>query len=153
MSNIPTFTEKELKWHTRFLEMAALVASWSKDSTKVGCVIVDTSRTVLGVGYNGLPRNVSEMPGRTERPAKYLWTEHAERNALYNALRSGTSLLGAIMYLNWYPCADCARGIIQSGIATIVAGQKPNFDDPTWGAQFMVVAVMLKEAGVRVIHI
>jgi dCMP deaminase len=140
------------KWDKRFLEMAALVATWSKDTTKVGCVIVGSDREVLGVGYNGLPRGVMELSGRTERPAKYLWTEHAERNALYNALLTGVKVSGATMYLNWYPCADCARGIIQSGITCVVAGQEPNFNDPTWGVQFEVVADMLKEAGVRVYH-
>jgi dCMP deaminase len=98
-------------WDRRFLELAAHIGSWSKDqSAKTGCVIVGPDRLIRSVGYNGFVRGVDdEVDSRHERPAKYSWTEHAERNAIYNAARIGISLAGATCYVNWFPCADCAR--------------------------------------------
>jgi len=137
------------KWDRRYLGIAAVVASWSKDrSTKVGCVIVGEAGQVLSTGYNGFPRGIDDdAEGRHARPAKYLWTEHAERNAVYNAARTGVSLLGSALYLPWFPCADCARAIIQSGIAVIVV-QKAKRDDTHWDETLSVAEEMLAEAGV-----
>lgn len=138
------------KWDLRFLKQADEVASWSKDtSTKVGCVIVDpSSRAMVSVGYNGLPRGVDDgVAERFERPAKYLWTEHAERNAVYNAARRGTSTEGCTMYMPWFPCADCARAIVQSGIARLVCG-RPDFDHERWGESWRVALTVMEEGGV-----
>lgn len=109
------------KWHLRFLEMAKLVATWSKDrSTQVGAVAVGPKREVRAMGYNGFPRGVDDnVEERHERPAKYAWTEHAERNCIYNATRIGVSLDGCALYCTHFPCADCARGVIQSGISSL----------------------------------
>jgi dCMP deaminase len=140
---------KLTKWDHRFLAMTNLVAGWSKDrSTHVGAVIVGRGREVISTGYNGFPRGTNDdVSARHERPAKYLWTEHAERNAIYNAARRGIQTDGATMYLLWFPCADCARAIIQSGIAELVAEQ-PNLNDPRWGESFVSSMEMLTEAGV-----
>ncbi|MCW8836697.1 MAG: CMP deaminase, partial [Rhodospirillales bacterium] len=75
------------KWHVRFLQLAHQIASWSKDrSTKVGAVLVRPDRTPAPYGYNGFPRQVDDdIDDRHSRPDKYDWTEHAERNAIYNA--------------------------------------------------------------------
>jgi dCMP deaminase len=113
--------------------MADLVASWSPDpSTKCGAVIVDDDdNTVLAVGYNGFPRGVDSdpavVPERWERPVKYEWVEHAERNAIYNAARTGTSVKDATMYLNYSVrcCSDCIRSIIQAGIRRVVGPYRP----------------------------
>jgi dCMP deaminase len=86
---------------------------------------------------------------RHQRPAKYDWTEHAERNAIYNAARTGIALEGAIMYLPWFPCAACARAIVQAGLRMLVAIQ-PTGDDPQWGEQFEVSKLLLREGGVKV---
>jgi len=108
----------EIKWHLRFIELAKLVASWSKDqSTKVGAVAIGPNREICSVGYNGFPRGVDDnVEERYQRPAKYSWTEHAERNCVYNASRIGVSLEGRVLYCTHFPCPDCARGIIQAGI-------------------------------------
>jgi dCMP deaminase len=137
-------------WDKRFLELALLVASWSKDrSRKVGCVIVGPDREVRTLGYNGFPRGVDDdLESRHVRPIKYQWTEHAERNAIYNAARVGVSLKGCTAYLPWFPCIDCARAIAQVGIAELVCGQQPDLTDPTFGDQFARVPVLLEEAGV-----
>jgi dCMP deaminase len=137
-------------WDLRFMELAKHIATWSKDkSRQTGCVIVGPAREIRSMGYNGFPRGVfDENTLRHERPEKYLWTEHAERNAIYNAARIGVSVEGCTAYIPWYPCMDCARAIIQSGIATLVA-YRPEFDDPKWGHEFKKVFVMLEEAKVE----
>jgi len=141
-------------WHKYFIDMAKLVASKSKDrSTKVGAVVVGPDNEIRSTGFNGFPREVDDdIDSRHERPAKYQYTEHAERNALYNALRFGTSLKGCTLYLNFIPvpCFDCARGVIQSGISKVIGPNIPftgaaNF----WKESLSVGAEMMLEAGVQ----
>lgn len=138
-------------WDKRFLELAQQIATWSKDrSRQVGCVIVGPSREIRSMGYNGFPRGVNDaVEERHQRPAKYKWTEHAERNAIYNAARMGTSLEGCTMYIPWYPCADCARAIVQSGIKVLV-GVEPDWDDPHFKDDFQVAHEILDEGGIFV---
>jgi dCMP deaminase len=138
-------------WDRRWMELARHVAEWSKDrSRKVGAVIVDGRNVAASLGWNGFPRGVDDnVDARHARPAKYLWTEHAERNAIYNAAAAGHPTLGCSMFLPWYPCADCARAIIQAGISTVVAVE-PDWQDPTYAADFAVVREMFAEAGLRV---
>jgi dCMP deaminase len=90
---------------------------------------------------------------RHERPDKYLWTEHAERNAIYAAARVGIPLKGCVIYVDWIPCADCARAIVQSGITrVIIDGRK--FDEKLkfwmvrWHDHMKCSFVMFDEAGV-----
>jgi dCMP deaminase len=137
-------------WDRRFLVLAANIGSWSKDrSAKTGCVIVGPDRLIRSTGFNGFVRGVDDdVPLRHERPAKYSWTEHAERNAIYNAARLGISILGCTSYINWFPCIDCARAIIQSGIIRIV-GLQPDPADPRWGAEFTLALEMFAEVGVE----
>lgn len=138
-----------MAWDTRWMDMAELVASWSKDrSRKTGAVIVDSRNVLVAVGWNGFPRGLNDdKPERHDRPAKYQWTEHAERNAIYNAAAKGISTNGCRMYLSWYPCADCARAIIQAGVSEMVAVE-PDWNDQKWAADFAMVKTMLAEAGV-----
>lgn len=145
-------TARQTKWDNSYIEMAQWVANkFSKDrSTKMGCVIVGPGLEVRSIGYNGFPRGVNDnVEARHARPAKYLWTEHAERNAVYNAARGHTTLDGCTAYVPWFPCMDCARALVQSGITTVVAF-KPNFDDPKWGEDFKNTVILLGEAGVTV---
>lgn len=137
-------------WNIRWLDLAQQIASWSKDSTQVGCVIVGSANQILTQGYNGFPRGIDDdVPERHQRPVKYLWTEHAERNAIYNAARHGIKLEGATIYLPWFPCADCARAIIQVGIEAMIAIM-PDLDHPKWGEDFRVALAMLDEAGIDI---
>jgi dCMP deaminase len=141
-------------WDERFMAVARDVASWSKDrSTKVGCVVVSPLRDIKATGYNGFPRGIDDqVEERHERPAKYQWTEHAERNAIYAAARLGTSLDGCTMYVPWFPCVDCARAIIQAGIAELVAIE-PDSNDPKWGADFKLARQMLLESSVELRYV
>lgn len=109
------------KWHIRFIDLAKHISLWSKDrSTKVGAIIIGPNREIRATGYNGFPRGVDDdIDARHERPAKYFYTEHSERNALYQAALLGVSLKGCDLYCTHFPCPDCARGIIQSGLNSV----------------------------------
>lgn len=110
---------KEKKWALRYINLAKHIKEWSEDrSTKVGAVIVNKRNRIISVGYNGFPTGVIDKDTRHERPNKYDFTEHAERNAIYNAERS---LVDSTLYLDTFPCpcVDCARAIIQSGIKCV----------------------------------
>ena len=124
---------RRVDWDERFMQLALHIAGWSKDrSTKVGAVIVGDDHILRAIGYNGFPRGVDdEAEDRHERPLKYRWTEHAERNAIYNAARIGVSLDDCTMYVAWFPCMDCARAIVQAGIARLVA-IKPDVNHSSW---------------------
>ncbi|CCD94621.1 CMP/dCMP deaminase zinc-binding [Bradyrhizobium sp. ORS 375] len=138
-----------------WMDQAALAATQSKDrSRKVGCAIVDERHgVVVSTGWNGFPRGVNDnVEARHERPAKYKWTEHAERNAIFNAARRGTSTDGCTIFLPWFPCSDCARAIIQSGISRIVCVTHDD-NDAQWSADMDVAASMLVEADVHIQYV
>ena len=118
-------------------------------SRQTGAAIVSSSGERVAVSCNSFPVGIADQEERHVRPAKYLWTEHAERNAIYAAARQGKSTAGCTMYLPWFPCADCARGIVQSGIS-VLACVELDWDDPKFAADFAVAAEMLEEAGVAV---
>ena len=144
------------KWDRRFMEVAFLVASWSKDtSTKTGAIVVGPDREIRATGYNGLVRGVDDdKPERMERPTKYDFFEHAERNAIYNACLTGTSLKGCVMYATHPPCTDCARAIIQSGIKTVVTNElevRNDITSQTWRDKLEYSRQMFEEAGVEYI--
>jgi len=111
-----------MNWTEYFLNIAEQVKLKSKDlSTQIGAVIVGIDNEVLSTGYNSFPRGLDDsLPERQERPEKYFWFEHAERNAIYNAARVGIPLKGSSIYLtSGLPCMDCARGIVNSGIKIV----------------------------------
>lgn len=132
------------------MELAVEYSLKSSDrSRKVGALIVDATGRVVSYGWNSFPAGVLDQESRHLRPAKYAWTEHAERNAIYRAARAGVPLQGCTMYVPWFPCMDCARGIVQCGISRLVA-RKPDLADPTWGGHFADAITLFQEAGVAV---
>ena len=136
------------KWDKRFLEMAQLVSTWSKDpSTQVGCVAV-RNRNVIAQGYNGFPRGMDDDPQYyNDRPLKYRLIVHAEMNAIYNAAENGVSLKDSTIYVIGLPiCHDCAKGLIQAGISRVVT---PEQEIPeNWQESISSSISMFKEAGV-----
>ena len=141
-------------WDQRWMSMALKYASFSEDrSRQVGCVIVGPGQTQISEGWNGFARGVDgSVDSRHERPEKYLWTKHAEENAITNAARKGVSTLGATIYIPWFPCANCAGDIIQAGIAEVVA-YVPDPQDSNWHGNMLLASDMLREAGVIVRYI
>ena len=136
------------KWDIRFLEMAKLVASWSKDpSTKVGTIAV-RNRTVIAQGYNGFPRGIDDNDRLDDRAIKYMYIVHSEMNAIYNAAENGVSLRDSTMYIYGLPvCSECAKGIIQVGVKRVVAFSKSTPD--RWVDSITKTTELFDEAGVE----
>lgn len=113
-----------LSWDQYFMGIALLSAQRSKDnSTQVGACIVSEENKILSVGYNGMPTGCSDdcMPWEREGPpleSKYFYVCHAELNAILN--NNGLSLKGARIYTTLFPCNECAKAIIQSGIKKVI---------------------------------
>jgi len=141
-------------WDKRFIDLANHIATWSKDTnTKTGAVIVDKDNRVISMGYNGFPSGaVDTREDKYEKPQKYFYTEHAERNAIYNAAKLGISTDGCTMYIMWFPCADCARAIIQSGIKKLVC-HEPDLNLPKWGEHFEKSLEMFNEVNMKIVYI
>ena len=140
-------------WDQRFMALARHIATWSKDrGRKVAAVIVGVDNEIRATGYNGLPRGVCdtiEDRHSRETKEKYIWSAHAERNAIYNAARIGVPLKGCRLYTTLYPCTDCVIALIQSGIVELIT-QQPDFNDPQWGEGYKRAQTMLQEAGIQV---
>lgn len=121
--------DNRISWDHYFLDLAYAISKRSRDpSTKVGVVIVAPDNQIVSQGYNGFPRGVHNTEERwTTRPEKYNFIVHAERNAIYNAVRQGRSTDGCTMY-GFYacpPCEQCTLAVIQSGIKEFVMGTVP----------------------------
>ena len=111
-----------ISWDEYFMGVALLAARRSKDpSTQVGACIVSPEKIIISTGYNGLPNGCSddEYPwGREGEETKYPYVVHAELNAILNA--GGRVLRGATLYVALFPCNECAKAIIQSGIKEVI---------------------------------
>lgn len=140
-----------MNWNEYFMSIAKTVALKSKDqSTKNGVVIVGPDNEIRSTGYNGFCRGMGDDdPAKHERPLKYKFFEHAERNAIYNAARFGAPTRGCKMYSTWPPCTDCARAIIQSGITAVTSIRVSDCPERWWG-DMIAARQMLTECGVQV---
>jgi len=137
-----------LTWDQYFMGLAHLSALRSKDpNTKVGACIVDQNKRVVSIGYNGFPRGCDDNVYPWDREGdtlqtKYPYVVHAELNAILNSPRS---VEGCILYVSLFPCNECAKAIIQSGIKKIVYE-----DDKYAGVDaFKASKRMLMDAGVE----
>ncbi|MCD8194867.1 MAG: dCMP deaminase family protein [Coprobacillus sp.] len=113
-----------INWDEYFMGIALLSSLRSKDpNTKVGACIVDSDHKVVSIGYNGMPRGVDEDKISWNKgeglDSKYLYVCHAEFNAILNT-RNGSALNGCTLYVSLFPCNECAKAIIQTGIKEIV---------------------------------
>ena len=139
--------ENYISWDEYFMSVALLAAMRSKDpSTQVGACIVDGNNHILSTGYNGFPYGCSddEFPwDREGEETKYPFVVHAELNAILNA--RGKNLSGSKIYVALFPCNECAKAIIQSGISEIVYLYNKYADTPATIASRR----MLTSAGVK----
>ena len=141
--------ENYISWDEYFMGVAMLAAMRSKDpSTQVGACIVDCENRILSTGYNGFPSGCSddEFPWEREggfSETKYPFVVHAELNAILNA--SGKSLAGSKLYVALFPCHECAKAIIQSGVAEVVYLSDKYHNTPSTEASRR----MLDAAGVK----
>lgn len=142
-----------ISWDEYFMGVALLAAQRSKDpNTQVGACIVDGSKRILSTGYNGFPQGCSddEFPWNRDEAkgdTKYQFVVHAELNAILNA--SGKNLFGSTVYVALFPCNECAKAIIQSGIKEVVYLSDKYHDTPSTIAS----RKMLNAAGVKLTQI
>ncbi|KAI4475548.1 hypothetical protein M0802_015108 [Mischocyttarus mexicanus] len=122
-----------IDWDDYFMAIAILSSKRSKDPvTRVGACIVDKNNIIVGVGYNGMPRNCSddvfpwEKNSKEELNNKKLYVCHAEMNAILN--KNMNKLEGCRMYVTLFPCNECAKAIIQSGLKKIFYMSDKNKD-------------------------
>lgn len=142
-----------MNWDEYFINIAEQVKLKSKDiRTQIGVVLVGKNNEIVSTGYNSFPRGINDtIDDRQEKPEKYYWFEHAERNAIYNAARIGVSTLGTTMYMTCdISCADCARGIISAGISKVVFRKSTKAWPEKWRQSAERSNQMFKEAGVIV---
>jgi dCMP deaminase len=141
-----------ISWETYFMGIAHLSALRSKDpNTQVGAVIVDQEHKVVSIGYNGFPKGCSddEYPWENEGSSletKYVYVVHAELNAILNSPRT---VKGCSIYVSLFPCHECAKAIIQSGIQEIV------YESDKYASSESVLASkrMLESAGVKMVQL
>ena len=111
-----------INWDEYFMGVAMLAARRSKDpNTQVGACIVSTDNIIISTGYNGMPKGCSDDEFPWEREGletKYPYVVHAELNAILNA--NGRDLRGSRLYVALFPCNECAKAIIQSGVKEVV---------------------------------
>jgi dCMP deaminase len=108
------------EFYTRGMNAALRAAAESDDpDTKIGCAIFEPGAfNPFSTDANRLPRGIEKTVERTTRPEKYNWIEHAERNAIYG--HTSHDLSGCVVFLNWFPCADCSRALVAVGISELV---------------------------------
>lgn len=116
--------KSSINWDEYFMGIACLSALRSKDpNTKVGACIVDKDNKVVSIGYNGMPRGVDESQISWNKgeglDSKYLYVCHAEFNAILNT-RDGSALKGCKLYVTLFPCNECTKAIIQTGIEEVI---------------------------------
>jgi dCMP deaminase len=135
----------DINWTQYLFGFAEHAARKSKDSTKVGAVLVGPNSEVLLAAFNGPPMGVEDKPERFERPAKYYFASHAEQNLIAFAARRGIRTEGLTIYVTHAPCAGCAKSLIQAGIAHVIWGDgKTSMPE----AEFEAANDMFAEAGV-----
>mgnify|MGYP002526113924 CR=1 FL=1 len=143
--------EKETKtftWDSYFMSIALVTSLKSKDiNTKVGAVLVDMDRHIIGTGYNGFPKGIDDDLFPSERDGhwlatKYLYVVHAELNCILNSI---ASLKGSTMYATLHPCNECAKAIVQAGITEVVYLFDKHHDDDA----YVAVRKLLSLAGIR----
>lgn len=142
--------ENSRMWDLRFLELAKLVGSWSKDpSSQVGAVVVDVDKRIISLGYNGFPKGIKDdVSILNNRDEKYKRIIHAERNAVLFAKRDLTNT--CIYTYPFMPCTSCTGLIIQAGISRVVSvkvDEKKEY--ARWKDDFELSRKLFKEANVK----
>lgn len=140
------------KWQIRFMEMAFLTASWSKDSTKVGAVIAKGNR-IISQGFNGLAKpfkdkKIARDQSVTEirREDKLARTIHAEHNAVLHAKQD---LTGCAIFTTHHPCTSCTAMLAQVGISDIYVPKQDPYYLSRWGEHVAMSYEMIEEAGMN----
>jgi dCMP deaminase len=124
---------------------------YSDDTRTKTAALIVVGGEVVSVGCNVLPYGVEKRPERLERPLKYKYIAHAEREAYYSAAKNGVKTEGSVMYTPWLACVDCTIAIIEGGSREVVSHRA--FNEKTtdkWADDIGLALGMLEEAGVKV---
>jgi dCMP deaminase len=133
------------------MDFAAAAASKSPNKIRqVGAVLLTCDDAAPITACNTFPAGVADLDWRHEGDGRFVWMEHAERNAIFNAAKHGRALAGATIASTFFPCIDCARAIVQAGIVRLVSPE-PALDDAVWGASFPRSRAILEEGGVELV--
>ena len=139
-----------ISWNEYFMGVAVLASKRSKDpNTQVGACIVDKNNIILSTGYNGLPYGCSDDEytwERTGEDTKYKYVVHAELNAILNA--QGKDLKNARIFVDLFPCNECAKAIIQCGRKEVIY----LYDKYAASKETIASKKMLSSAGVKTTH-
>lgn len=137
-------------WDKRFIDVANMVATWSKDpGTKVGAVLV-SERRIIATGYNGFPHGIEDLESRyNDRETKLALTVHAEVNAILNAAKNGAKTENTTLYVTFPPCVSCTTAVIQAGVTRVV---RPDLSTAPerWVDSFAKGGRLMIEAGILV---
>lgn len=139
----------------RYLELVDKLAASSKDrSTGIGAILITGDGAHIQ-DCNRLPEGIEDTDPRSERPAKYLYWEHAERNVIYHAANIGARTKAGVLYTTGIPCADCARAVIQAGIWSVVVWKRGSGLEATdrWYESIKAGREMLEEAGIDIVEV
>jgi dCMP deaminase len=115
---------------------------------QVGAALVARDGTLIAA-CNTFPAGVRDLDERHTGDGRFVWMEHAERHAIFEAARRGVASAGAHITSTFFPCVDCARAIVDCGIVCLDT-PAPAFDDPVWGASFARSQIILQEGGVEI---
>ncbi len=139
--------QKPLSWEEYFMTLALVASLKSKDSsTQVGAVITDNkSRKVVSSGYNGFPRYLDDSKIPQARPEKYFYVVHAELNAILHAERH---LEDCTLYATSFPCSECMKAVIQTGIKNVIYLNELSGDN--WDDSRRATMKLAELAGVEV---
>ncbi len=154
---MPNKRKEYFSWDEYFMANAILISARSKDPhNRVGACIVNNDNKVLSVGYNGLPRGMSDddfdwlSPGEKtgiKKNIKDYYVVHAERNAILNSRGNVDDLKGSTLYVTWFPCTECTKEIIQAGIKKVVHLRMYSKKELV-----EISKIMLEAAGVEVVR-
>ena len=139
-------------WDQYNLDICKIVAARSRIEHADRMCDRRSNYEIRSTGYP-FPRGIrDDVPERLVRPTKYLWIEHAERNAICNAARAGTATEGCTIYVDIMPCMDCARAVVQAGIVQVVisAERMAQYSSDYYNEHFGMVEVLFSEAGINV---
>ena len=135
----------------RYLDLAKHISTWSKDpSAKIGSVAVGSDGQIVSQGYNGFPRGIKDSPERLNvREEKYKFVVHAEMNCIYNACLNGLGLKDTILFVSGLPvCSECAKGVTQVGIRTVISQYDTTTLRPTWYESNLLTKQIFSEADI-----
>jgi dCMP deaminase len=137
--------------HDKNLARAIRYATTSPDPNTQNAALIYKDDKLVSADVNRFTDYMADFPARWEPEYKYTYVEHAERNAIYSAAKVGKMLLSTVMYAPFASCSDCARGIIQCGIKTLV---RYPFEVPErWRESTRMGDLMLRESGIQIIEL